>query len=459
MIPLSLRRIAVIVGGRLSDVQDPGTLVTAPTAVDSRDVRRGGLFAALVGDRADGHDYAARAIEAGAVAVLASRPVGVPAVVVADVAEALASLATHVLQRFEKPVVIGVTGSSGKTSTKDLLASVMPVLGLTTVNERSMNNELGLPLTVLRAVEDTRYLVLEMGARRIGDIAWLTRIAAPRVGVVTNVGSAHIGVFGSREAIASAKGELVEALPRDGLAVLNADDPLAAEMATRTSARIMTFGEGATADVRAQDVALDEHARASFVLAFRGATAPVSLPLHGRHHISNALAAASVALGLGAELAPVAAALSQAAPGSPGRMQVRDRSDGLRIVDDTFNANPDSVHAALQALASMAGGRRMVAVLGEMRELGDHAVPGHQKVGRAVADNGVDVLVAIGTEHADVVVRETLRHAPRTRILRGKNGEEALALLQEELGPGDIALFKAAHVAGFGEVVGRVLSG
>ncbi|MBT2539779.1 UDP-N-acetylmuramoyl-tripeptide--D-alanyl-D-alanine ligase [Streptomyces sp. ISL-44] len=448
MIPLSLERIAAIVGGRLCDVPDPGALMTGPAVVDSREIEPGGLFAALVGERVDGHDYAAQTVAAGAVAVLATRPVGVPAVVVADVLEALALLARHALAQIAEPVIIGLTGSSGKTSTKDLLAQVLPVLGPTTATERSLNSEIGLPLTVLRADTTTRYLVLEMGARGIGHIKHLTEITPPKVGLVINVGTAHVGEFGGREAIAAAKGELVEALPADGLAVLNADDPLVAAMASRTKARVMTFGLATCADVRAQDIALDHVGRPSFTLTFDGASAPVSMTLHGEHHVWNALAAAAVALGLGADIGKVAAALSGAVQVTSGRMQVSDRSDGVRVVNDAFNANPDSMRVALKALAAMADGRRTVAVLGEMKELGDDAVPGHESVGRLVAECGIDVLVAVGTEHADVLAGAAQRHAPELRVLRAGDRDAALPLLQEEVRPGDVVLVKGSHSVG-----------
>ncbi len=238
MIPLSLEAVVAVVGGRLCDVPDASVMVTAPAVVDSRTVEPGGLFAALPGEPTDGHAFAADAVKAGAVAVLAARPVGVPAVVVGDVLDALASLARTVLAAVPEATVIGLTGSAGKTSTKDLLAQVLPGLGPTISTVRSFNGEIGLPLAVTHLDPGVRYVVLEMGDRGIGHITHLTGIARPSVGLVLNVGTAHIGEFGGREQIAQAKGELVEALPADGLAILNADDPLVAAMASRTSARV-----------------------------------------------------------------------------------------------------------------------------------------------------------------------------------------------------------------------------
>lgn len=300
MIPFSLEAVATAVGGRLCDVPDSSVLMTAPAVVDSRTVEPGGLFAALPGEQADGHAFAVNAVKAGAVAVLATRPVGVPAVVVDDVLDALAALARAVLGAVPEATVIGLTGSAGKTSTKDLIAQVLPELGETIATAKSFNGEIGMPLTVTHLSRGVRYIVLEMGARGIGHITHLTRIAPPTVGLVLNVGTAHVGEFGGREQIAKAKGELVEALPADGLAVLNADDPLVAAMASRTRARVLTFGIENEADVRAVDVALDTSGRASFTLTATGAKARVDLSLYGEHHVANALAAAAVAIGLGA---------------------------------------------------------------------------------------------------------------------------------------------------------------
>lgn len=242
MIALSLAEIAEIVGGQSHDIPDPAAIVSGPVVIDSREVAQGSLFAAFAGERVDGHDYAQRAVEAGAAAVLAARPVGVPAIVVDDVVAALGALARAVVGRLGTTVV-ALTGSAGKTSTKDLIAQLLERKGPTVYPAGNLNNEIGLPLTALRATEDTRHLVLEMGARYIGDIRYLTGLVPPRVGLVLNVGTAHIGEFGGREQIAQAKGEMVESLPEDGVAVLNADDPLVRAMSSRTKARVVLFGK------------------------------------------------------------------------------------------------------------------------------------------------------------------------------------------------------------------------
>ena len=269
MTPMSLAEIAEVVGG--SVVHDDGRLVDGPAFVDSRTPAQGGLFVAVVGEHVDGHDYADQALAGGAAAVLSVRDTGHPGVLVADPVAALAPLARHVVDALPDLEVVALTGSQGKTSTKDLLAQVLAAAGRTVATYGSFNNELGLPLTVLRAGPDTRFLVLEMGARHVGDIAASCQVAPPRVSMVLNVGKAHVGEFGSQEAIARAKGEIVEALPAadaGGVAVLNADDRLVAPMSSRTTARVTTFGAGASADVRYEDVVLDAEGQARRMLEF-----------------------------------------------------------------------------------------------------------------------------------------------------------------------------------------------
>jgi UDP-N-acetylmuramoyl-tripeptide--D-alanyl-D-alanine ligase len=434
---MTLADVAAAVGGVLADAPDPAALVTAPAVLDSRLAAPGCVFVAVAGERADGHDYAAAAIAAGAIAVLAARPVGVPAVLVPDVVAALGRLARTVVDQLPDVTVVGITGSSGKTSTKDLLAAILAGHGPTVAPVGSWNNELGHPLTVLRADASTRHLVLECSARRIGNIAALCAIAPPRIGVVLNVGTAHLGVFGTRENIARAKAELVEALPGDGLAVLNADDPRVAAMAVRTKARVLTVGTAG--DVRADDVRLDAAGRPAFRLWGQ----PVRLRLHGAHHVGNALAAATVARELGMGPAEVAEALSAARPGSRWRMEVTERPDGVTVVNDAYNANPESMRAALHAVAVIGAGRRRWAVLGPMAELGDAAPAEHERVGALAAELGIERLVAVGAP------------IPGARPVGGV--EEAVALLQAELAPGDVVLVKASRAAGLERVAEALL--
>jgi UDP-N-acetylmuramoyl-tripeptide--D-alanyl-D-alanine ligase len=448
VIPLSFADIAALTGGRLADVPDPAARVTGPVVVDSRAVEPGALFVALPGERVDGHDFAAQAVQAGAMGVLASRATGVPSVLVPDAVAALGALARGMLTRLPELAVIGVTGSSGKTSTKDLLADVLATHGSTVAARGSHNNEIGLPLTVLSATADTRYLVLEMAARGVGHIAYLTELAPPRIGVVLNVGSAHIGEFGGREGIARAKGELVEALPAAGLAVLNADDPLVRAMASRTAARVRTFGVADQADVRARDVRLDAAARASFTLVCASGSAPVRLGLHGEHHVGNALAAACVALELGMPLPAVADALGRARPRSRWRMEVRERADGVTVINDAFNANPESMRAALKALVAMAGGGRTWAVLGEMLELGPEADAAHDEIGRLAVRLNVSRLVVVGSGAARIHAGASLEGSWGRESVFVPDIPAALELLRAELRAGDVVLVKSSKGAG-----------
>jgi UDP-N-acetylmuramoyl-tripeptide--D-alanyl-D-alanine ligase len=345
--------------------------------------------------------------------------------------------------------VIGVTGSSGKTSTKDLLEQVLRRLGPTVAPPGSFNNELGHPYTVLRATYDTRFLVLETSARGVGHIRFLTGIAPPRIGVVLNVGSAHLGEFGSREVIAQAKGELVEALPAEGVAILNADDPLVVPMAARTSARVLTFGEAAGADVRGVDIALDELGRATFQVMTPVGSGEVRLRFLGRHHISNALAAIAVALECGLPVSDAAAALSTATPASRWRMELTERTDGVLVINDAYNANPESMRAALETLASVADrrGSRALAVLGGMAELGPTAPEEHEAVGRLAARLGVSRLVVVGETARPIGAGAALEGSWDGESSWVPDVEAAIALLRTELRSGDVVLVKASRAA------------
>jgi UDP-N-acetylmuramoyl-tripeptide--D-alanyl-D-alanine ligase len=495
MIALSVAQIAAIVGGELADIsaEDAASrYVTATVEFDSRKVTSGGLFLALPGARADGHDHAASAVAAGAVAVLAARPVGVPAIVVAPdphaaqradgglagvveydtdgsgaaVLAALAKLAAAVAAELVAGglTIVGITGSSGKTSTKDLLSAVLAPLGEVVAPPGSFNNELGHPWTVLRASAATDYLILELSARHPGNIAALAAIAPPAIGVVLNVGTAHLGEFGSREAIARTKSELPQAVPRSGVAVLNVDDPAVAAMSEVTAARVVRVSRNSQTDVWAGPVTLDELARPQFALHSADAVVDVTLAVHGDHQVGNALCAAAVALECGATLEQVAAALADAGPVSGHRMRVSTRADGVTVIDDAYNANPDSMRAGLQALAWISAGtgggpvgkRRSWAVLGEMAELGDDAISEHDRIGRLAVRLDVSRLIVVGTGRS----MSAMHHGAVMEGARGLEGEPeaaiaadadaALALLRAELQPGDVVLVKASNAAGLG---------
>ncbi|RPE39077.1 UDP-N-acetylmuramoyl-tripeptide--D-alanyl-D-alanine ligase [Streptomyces sp. Ag109_O5-1] len=444
MQPMSLTSIAQIVGGRLADVLDPEAQVTEPAIFDSREAVPGGLFLALQGQHTDGHAFAEAAINKGAAVALTTRPVGVPAIVVDDVLTAAGLLSRHLLHGpLNRAKVVALTGSAGKTSTKDLTAQVLP--GHVVATPESFNNEIGLPITVTMADAGTDYLVLEMGARHIGDIRDLTRIAPPDISVITNVGTAHVGEFGGRENIALAKGEIVEALHRGGLAVLNADDDFVRVMDQRTSARVVTYGLSEQATVRAVNVTVDAHGHASYTLTLPEGSAPVHLKFLGDVQVPNSLAAAAVAreAGLGAD--EIAARLSDALPRSRWRMETHLRADGVTIVNDAYNANPHSMRHALNALASMTGGtdQRSFAVLGRMNELGDDARAAHVELGRYAAGLDLDQIILVGGDEAGWM-------QDGVRSVGGKavhlpDQETALELLHKVLGRGDVVLVKASR--------------
>ena len=450
---MTLGEIAAVVDGTVSpEVVD--LVVSGPSYLDTRTPVPDGLFVAVVGERVDGHDYAD-----GAHAVLGSRATDAPTVVVEDPVVALGRLARHVVDRLGDAgaVVLAMTGSQGKTGTKDYLAQVLATAGPTVATRGNHNNELGVPLTVLTADADTRYLVVEMGARGIGHIGYLCELAPPQVAAVINVGTAHIGEFGSRAAIAQAKGEIVEALPADGTAVLNADDPLVAAMTTRTAATVTTFG--AAGDVAWRALELDDLGRASFELGHAGEWHPVRLQQSGAHQVLNAAAAAAMAVAVDVPLAQVAAALGAAADASPMRMELHERADGLLIVNDAYNANPASMQVALEALVTIGArrGRRTVAVLGEMRELGPTTYDAHVDVGRAAAALGVDVVVAVGPGAAGIAAGVGGPGAGSEAIVTAGR-DEALAWVRENVAGADVVLVKASRGAALEVIADGLLS-
>ncbi|MFJ8536928.1 UDP-N-acetylmuramoyl-tripeptide--D-alanyl-D-alanine ligase [Streptomyces sp. NPDC093591] len=444
MVPLSLSEIAAVVGGTVVGDGDGAVTVTAPAVLDGRQAEPGGLFVAMAGQHADGHDYAAQAGRAGAVAVLGSQPTPLPTVIVEDVQTALQRLAAHIVARLRNGLTVaGVTGSQGKTSTKDLLTAVLSSTAPTVATAGSLNNELGVPLTMVRTEMGTQFLVLEMGARHVGDIAALTGLVAPDIAVVLNVGVAHLGEFGSRAAIAEAKSELVRGLAPGGTAVLNADDPRVVAMRALTDGPVLTFGRAEHADVRVLDLTLDRLGRPSFTLHTTDASARVALPLVGAHQALNASAAAAAGLAAGVPLEVAVAALGTVSL-SRWRMELRDLACGATLLNDSYNANPDSTRAALDALEAIEGGRR-IAVLGEMLELGDDSEAEHRAIG-AYAAARADMVVAVG-EAARPIADGA---GERSVVLAGNDA--AVDWLRGHLDTGDVLLVKASRGACLNEV-------
>lgn len=466
MEPRSLQEVARVAGGRLRAAADADAPVGPDVVIDSRLVTPGAVFVALPGLRVDGHDFVATAAAAGAGVAIVTRPVDadVPQIVVDDPLAAMAGLARAVVDdaRSGGLRVVAVTGSSGKTSTKDLLAQVLGAAGPTVAPPGSFNNEIGAPLTACRVGAATRFLVAEMGARGEGHIAALTQVTPPDVGMVLNVGQAHVGEFGSVDGIARAKGELVEALSPQGWAVLNADDPRVIAMALRTSARVAAFSAlhdpvetGAALRVWATDVVPDDLQRFSFTLnvarddAATG-TARVRLGVLGEHQVSNALAAATAAIAADLGVADVADALSSARSLSPWRMELVTREGGPAVLNDAYNANPDSMRAALLALRGLRRpGGRLVAALGDMLELGDSAAQAHRDVGALAAEVGVDELCAVGEWGGDLIEGFG---APGSRGRYFGSREDVVEHLRATLGQADVVLVKASRSSGL-EVV------
>ncbi|HEU5002812.1 MAG TPA: UDP-N-acetylmuramoyl-tripeptide--D-alanyl-D-alanine ligase [Actinomycetota bacterium] len=453
----TLAQLARDAGGELSLPAggDPQALATG-VVVDSRRVTPGDLFAAFAGAAADGHDFLPAAFAAGAAAALVTRPLspqeaGGPVIRVGDILAALQRLATANRAAIN-PVVIGITGSTGKTSTKDLVAAVASAKFATAAAERSYNNELGVPLTLLLAGPGTEVVVCELGARGPGHIAGLCALARPQIGVVTNVGVAHYELFGSAEAIAAAKGELPAALPEDGVAVLNADDPAVAGLASRTRASVVTYGLDPGAAIRAHQVSLDRLGRASFVLTRGAERAPVRLAMAGRHQVANALAAAGAGWALGLGIEEIAAGLG-AAHASPWRMEVSEVG-GAVIVNDAYNANPTSLTAALETCAAIVpAGGRLVAVLGYMAELGAREAPEHEAAGRAAAA-AAHQLVVVG-EGARPLADAAREAGLGDVVLVAGGGAGITAQIAAAVGPlhpGDVVLIKGSRVAGLERV-------
>lgn len=420
-------------------------------STDTRELHAGDAFIAIVGEHFDGAEFATAAMHAGAALVIAERDVGVPSIVVHDAQRALGAIARAHLDALPNTTVIAITGSSGKTSTKDLVAQVLTKAGETVAPVGSFNNEIGLPRTVLTATAATRFLVLEMGMRGLGHIASLCRIAPPDIATVINIGSAHVGVVGTREDIARGKAEILDALHSDGIAIINRDDSYAAMFRDRAHCAKLEFGldEGA---VHASDVRLDELARASFTLHIGPASAEVSMQLLGEHHVSNALAAAAIAHACGMDTESIAGALSAATARSHWRMEHHELPNGVTLINDAYNANPESMRSALRTLAAMGKGRRTWALLGEMRELGDAAVEEHDALGRLAVRLDISKLVAIGDMGKLIQMGAAHEGSWGDEAVHVHGIDDAVRYVTERWQSGDIVLIKASRSIGLERV-------
>jgi UDP-N-acetylmuramoyl-tripeptide--D-alanyl-D-alanine ligase len=439
---LRLTEVADAVGGSAygDDVE------VSSAVVDGRAAEPAALFVAIRGERADGHDFVEQAFASGASAALVERSVdGHPHVVVADTTAAFLALAASERRAMDASVV-AITGANGKTSTKDLAAAVLSARFGVHASPASFNNEVGVPLTVLGAPPETEMLVCELGARHVGDHARLSAVVDPDVVVVTNAGVAHLQEFGSWENVVAATAEPVEALGEGAIAILSADDMIVAGLAERTDAEVLTFGLSEDADVRATEVELDADGRARFTLRCAGESEPVELSVAGAHMVPNALAAAACGLAFGLTVAECATGLKDAAI-SHWRMEISETPNGLRLVNDAYNANPDSMAAGLKAARWIARNARLVAVLGHMAELGPVSADEHDALGRLVTRIGVDRLITVGPEAEGIARAALLEGMEPDAVRAAADGAEAAAEVRSWARPGDVVFLKGSRVA------------
>ena len=461
MFDLSLGQVCEIVGGQLAG--DPAIRVSG-ISIDSRETKPRDLFAAIIGDRVDGHEFVSQANEKGASASLVSKAVSRDHVLVPaspdaldPVIHAIAKLSAHTRTLMSGVEVIGITGSSGKTSTKDMIGQVLSHAGITHAPAGSMNNELGLPLTLLSTPSDAKYLVAEMGMRGLGHISHLCSIAKPSIGVVTNVGHAHIGEVGSIEGIAKAKSELVSSIPASGVVVLNADDERVLAMRELTSATVFTYGFSKSADVRAENLQLTAYGSYSFDLVYRSDRCSASIPILGEHNVLNALAAAAVGISVGMEIQDISRALTTLKQMSKWRMEVHQIPGNLTIINDAYNANPESMSAALHALAAIPATGRSFAILGKMHELGDASDVIHAQLAKLAIDLGASQVVAVG-EPAKCYALPALDSPVSASDSSDSKNQKSVWLpdfqaacdyIVNQVNSGDILLFKASRAEHF----------
>ncbi|MEW1951555.1 UDP-N-acetylmuramoyl-tripeptide--D-alanyl-D-alanine ligase [Pseudarthrobacter sp902506025] len=471
MIAFTAAEIAEITSGRLD--ADPG-ITPLSVVTDSREAIQGSLYVAKPGEHADGHDFIDAAFAAGAVLALVERPVpgpdgtAYPSIMVPDAVLAMGALAAEAVRRIRAAraeagsqlTVVGITGSAGKTTTKDLLAGVLATQGNTVAPQGSYNGEVGVPLTVFRAGTDTRYLVIEMGATGIGHIRYLAEMVKPDIGVVLAVGTAHAGEFGGVGNIALAKGEMVEGLTAQGTAIINFDDERVAAMRSRTEATVLGFSAEGRQDAQVQALNADTNAGGSpeFDLQLPDGAPPrhVSSRLIGAHHMGNLLAAAAAAWAAGVPGDHIAESLSSQAAASRWRMERTERHDGVTIINDAYNANPESMRAALRTLADLGRGRRTWAVLGAMLELGEDSIREHTAVGTQVVRLNISRLLVVGREARALYVSAVQEGSWGDECLFAETLDEAYDVLDAELEPGDLVLFKSSNSVGLRHLGDRI---
>lgn len=467
MLTATVETLVTVSGGTLL-AGDPAVFGNDLT-IDSRTATPGCIFVALPGEHVDGHHFLEAALASGARVFLVTRQdevisafaekaavEGGAVILVGDGVEALHDLAAWHRSRLQA-TVIGVTGSNGKTTTKDFLSAVLSTTKRVVATEGNRNNELGLPLTILTASVTTDVLVLEMGMRGLGQIARLAATAKPDLGLVTNVGTSHIELLGTQDAVATAKAELVRAIPADGAVFLNGDDGYSEVMAADSAAPVITYGLSERCEIRATDIELDRDSRASFTLVAPQGSGRVGLPIPGRHNVYNALAAAAVALHEGVSFDQIASGLESASV-SGMRMQFLTTPDDVSILNDAYNANPTSMKAAIETLASMSVTGKRIAVLGDMGELGSLSELAHFQVGEAVAHSAIDTLITVGPRAVRIADGARAAGMPANAVSTYATVAELLPRVSADLAPGDTVLVKASRVMGLEAVVEGIVS-
>ena len=442
MIRMDMRAVAEITGGHL--MQNGASVEFQGISTDSRTLQPGDLFVPLRGENYDGHDYLTQAIQNGAAACLSEEMIGgllVPVVKVVDTLKALGDLAAALRRQFAGPVV-GITGTSGKTTCKEMLAAILEHSGPGLKSAGNFNNLIGVPLTLFELKPEHRWAVVEMGMSARGEIARLAEIAAPNIGLITNVGAGHLENFDEISGVARAKGELFISLPAAGVALINADDPEVCQLPVANGVRRILFGTRADADVRADKV-VAQNGSVGFDLTIESVTQRVVLPLPGRHNVSNALAAAAAAWVLGVRFHEIRAGLEAFKP-CPGRMQLLELPGDIVVLEDSYNANPLSVHAALDALYDLGSPGRRVAVLSDMLELGPTAPELHQQIG-VVAAERADRLFTYGTLAEEIAKGARNAGLPAEMIFVTQSHDELTARLIEALQAGDRVLIKGSR--------------
>jgi len=465
MIPMNIDQVAGAAGARiLKEGNNPSRRI-ARVSTDTRTLKRGDLFVALKGSRHDAHDYLDQALEKGAAALLVSRvPAGLPvragkkgaAVLLArGTLGALTRLAARQRDLCPAPV-IGITGSTGKTLTKDFTAAVLGRAAPVTASRGSYNNEIGVPLTLLEIGPRTTYVVLELGSRGKGHIRNLCAFARPRVGVVTNIGWTHLRYFRTRDSLARAKAELLEALPAGGWAVINADDDYADFLSRLSPSPVVTFGASRRAQVRAEKIEVDQAGKVTFTLRSKGGEkAEVAVPLPGRHNVANALAAAAVGEIMGVDMENIVEGIASAEL-TGWRMEMIAKPEEITIINDAYNANPVSMRSALMALGDISRSKRAIAVLGDMGELGPVSERAHLEVGGLAVDYGTDILITVGRRARKIAQAAREKGLPRGSVFTTDGVDKAAEILRAIVEPGDVVLIKGSRFLGLEKLVDLV---